>query len=261
MSAIVKSSNLAHSPRLTTQAPCIRVWLGGSFDPIHIGHLSIIEHVYQQLRKHFADTPIIASLLPTAGSPLKDRPTPTEQRLAMLKVAIEPYPFLHIDDSELGRPLPIFTFDTLSNFRQHYPNDIRIFILGEDSILQLDKWYRGFELMDLANLWVLPRPTVKPNCQNLTTNTNSPLTQNELNMLAKKLAIPLKNRLTFELNTLKNQPPYPIFIDSFVPPTIASRDIRQWVQQGNRQALNAVVPASVLALIEQFGLYQHQAIL
>ena len=49
----------------------IRVWLGGSFDPVHLAHLQMIAHVYHELMRAFPNVDIIAKLLPTAGSPLK----------------------------------------------------------------------------------------------------------------------------------------------------------------------------------------------
>ncbi|WP_290000751.1 hypothetical protein [Faucicola atlantae] len=51
--------------------PTIRVWLGGSFDPVHVGHVAMLQHVHQRLRQAVPDLPIVASFLPTAGSPLK----------------------------------------------------------------------------------------------------------------------------------------------------------------------------------------------
>ncbi|HCC66695.1 MAG TPA: hypothetical protein DEP59_06855, partial [Moraxella sp.] len=159
-----------------TMPRCIRVWLGGSFDPIHLAHLQMITHVYHELMRAFPNVDIIAKLLPTAGSPLKNKPTSNQQRLQMLSLAIDDVPFLSIDETELQCQPPVYSFHTLSEFKQRYPNDLLIFVLGQDSVEQLDKWYRGFELLSLTNLWVLPRPAL--GSPNLSPNLNQNLNQN-----------------------------------------------------------------------------------
>ena len=74
----------------------IRVWLGGSFDPVHLAHLQMIAHVYHELMRAFPNVDIIAKLLPTAGSPLKTQPTSNQQRLQMLLLAIDDVPFCRL---------------------------------------------------------------------------------------------------------------------------------------------------------------------
>ena len=90
-----------------TMPRCIRVWLGGSFDPVHLAHLQMITHVYHELMRAFPNVDIIAKLLPTAGSPLKTQPTSNHQRLEMLALAIDDVPFLSIDKTELRCGAPV----------------------------------------------------------------------------------------------------------------------------------------------------------
>ena len=241
-----------------TMPRCIRVWLGGSFDPIHLAHLQMITHVYHELMRAFPNVDIIAKLLPTAGSPLKNKPTSNQQRLQMLSLAIDDVPFLSIDETELQCQPPVYSFHTLSEFKQRYPNDLLIFILGQDSVEQLDKWYRGFELLSLTNLWVLPRPALGSLSQNLNKNLN----QNALANTDKTPRLTIDNRLVpFIIHSPKdliNQTTNHIYIDKFVVPDIASRDIRAWIystQARQRQQARLSLPSQVYRYIVEHQLY------
>ena len=241
-----------------TMPRCIRVWLGGSFDPIHLAHLQMIAHVYHELMRAFPNVDIIAKLLPTAGSPLKTKPTSNQQRVQMLALAIHDVPFLSIDETELQCQPPVYSFHTLREFKQRYPNDLLIFILGQDSVEQLDKWYRGFELLSLTNLWVLPRPALGSLSQNLNKNLN----QNALANTDKTPRLTIDNRLVpFIIHSPKdliNQTTNHIYIDKFVVPDIASRDIRAWIystQARQRQQARLSLPSQVYRYIVEHQLY------
>ena len=241
-----------------TMPRCIRVWLGGSFDPIHLAHLQMITHVYHELMRAFPNVDIIAKLLPTAGSPLKTQPTSNQQRLQMLALAIDDVPFLSIDETELQCQPPVYSFHTLSEFKQRYPNDLLIFVLGQDSVEQLDKWYRGFELLSLTNLWVLPRPALG----SLSPNLSQTLHQNALATKDKPPSINIDNRLVpFIIHSPKdliNQTTNHIYIDKFVVPDIASRDIRAWLYSAEarqRQQARLSLPSQVYRYIVEHQLY------
>lgn len=245
---------------------CIRVWLGGSFDPIHLAHLQMIAHVYHELMRAFPNVDIIAKLLPTAGSPLKTKPTSNQQRLEMLRLAIDDVPFLSIDKTELQCQPPVYSFHTLSEFKQRYPNDLLIFVLGQDSVEQLDKWYRGFELLSLTNLWVLPRPalgSLSPSLNHtLSQNLKQNLNQNALATKDKPPSINIDNRLVpFIIHSPKdliNQTTNHIYIDKFVVPDIASSDIRVWlysVEARQRQQARLSLPRKVYRYIVEHQLY------
>ena len=241
-----------------TMPRCIRVWLGGSFDPIHLAHLQMITHVYHELMRAFPNVDIIAKLLPTAGSPLKTPPTSNQQRLEMLALAIGDVPFLSIDETELQCQPPVYSFHTLSEFKQRYPNDLLIFVLGQDSVEQLDKWYRGFELLSLTNLWVLPRPALG----SLSHNLSQTLHQNALATKDKPPSINIDNRLVpFIIHSPKdliNQTTNHIYIDKFVVPDIASRDIRAWLystEARQRQQARLSLPSQVYRYIVEHQLY------
>ena len=249
-----------------TMPRCIRVWLGGSFDPVHLAHLQMITHVYHELMRAFPNVDIIAKLLPTAGSPLKTQPTSNQQRLEMLALAIGDVPFLSIDETELQCQPPVYSFHTLSKFKKRYPNDLLIFVLGQDSVEQLDKWYRGFELLSLTNLWVLPRPALGSLSPTLSQNLNHALdknlNQNALANTDKPPSINIDNRLVpFIIHSPKdliNQTTNHIYIDKFVVPDIASRDIRAWIystEARQRQQARLSLPSQVYRYIVEHQLY------
>lgn len=245
-----------------TMPRCIRVWLGGSFDPVHLAHLQMIAHVYHELMRAFPNVDIIAKLLPTAGSPLKTQPTSNQQRLEMLALAIDDVPFLSIDETELQCQPPVYSFHTLSEFKQRYPNDLLIFVLGQDSVEQLDKWYRGFELLSLTNLWMLPRPALGSLSPNLSHTSHQNLNQNALANTNKTPSINIDNRLVpFIIHSPKdliNQTTNHIYIDKFVVPDIASRDIRAWIystEARQRQQARLSLPSQVYRYIVEHQLY------
>lgn len=245
-----------------TMPRCIRVWLGGSFDPIHLAHLQMIAHVYHELMRAFPNVDIIAKLLPTAGSPLKTQPTSNQQRLEMLALAIDDVPFLSIDETELRCQPPVYSFHTLSEFKQRYPNDLLIFVLGQDSVEQLDKWYRGFELLSLTNLWVLPRPALGSLSHNFSHTLHQNLNQSALANTDKPPSINIDNRLLpFIIHSPKdliNQTTNHIYIDKFVVPDIASRDIRAWIystEAEQRQQARLSLPSQVYRYIVEHQLY------
>ena len=241
-----------------TMPRCIRVWLGGSFDPVHLAHLQMITHVYHELMRAFPNVDIVAKLLPTAGSPLKTKPTSNQQRLEMLALAIGDVPFLSIDETELQCQPPVYSFHTLSEFKQCYPNDLLIFVLGQDSVEQLDKWYRGFDLLSLTNLWVLPRPALG----SLSHNLSQTLHQNALANTDKTSQLNIDNRLVpfiiYSPKDLINQTTNHIYIDKFVVPDIASRDIRAWLYSSEaqqRQQARLSLPSQVYRYIVEHQLY------
>lgn len=132
---------------------------GGSFDPIHWGHLKTVQCVQETF--HFDQVIFI----PCKLSPLKDQTYASAQdRLNMLQLGIKELnnsvDYI-IDDFELQRPAPSYTINTLIHYRQTYNSTTSItFLLGLDSYLQLPQWHNWLELFEYANLLVINRPKV-----------------------------------------------------------------------------------------------------
>ena len=136
-----------------TATPTITVLFGGSFDPVHEGHLKTAHAVREQLgAKSIA-------LLPAARSPLKTEGTPDTHRLAMLQLAIEAYPGLVIDDRELRRAPPSYTVDTLRECRADIGDAAPLgWVMGADTLSGLSQWKHWQTLTDFAHLITVERP-------------------------------------------------------------------------------------------------------
>ncbi|WP_317889724.1 nicotinate-nucleotide adenylyltransferase [Spongiibacter pelagi] len=127
---------------------------GGTFDPIHNGHLRSAVEVREELA---ADE---LWLLPSNRPPLRDRPTASsEQRLAMVMAAVHGEPGVRVDARELLRDTPSYTVDTLSEIRAEVGEDIALtLVVGSDALNKLHQWHDWQRLLSLANILALGRP-------------------------------------------------------------------------------------------------------
>lgn len=127
--------------------------LGGTFDPVHHGHLRPLEEVREALS--LSDV----RLLPARVPPHRAVPQrPAHVRAGLLREAVEGDPNLWVDDRELQRPGPSYTVDTLAELRADLPDASLCLILGADSYVTLPEWSRWQRLGDLAHLIVTTRP-------------------------------------------------------------------------------------------------------
>ncbi|WP_096999752.1 nicotinate (nicotinamide) nucleotide adenylyltransferase [Persephonella hydrogeniphila] len=123
---------------------------GGSFDPVHIGHLRIAEDI----REYFGFEKII--FIPAYHSPLKpESRAPAEDRINMLRLSIKYNRYFYIDDIEIKRKGKSYTIDTIKTYRERgvFP----FFIVGTDAFLTLDKWKNPEELVKITSFIVLGR--------------------------------------------------------------------------------------------------------
>jgi nicotinate-nucleotide adenylyltransferase len=127
---------------------------GGSFDPVHFGHLAIAEEA--RLELNLAQVIFI----PAARQPLKGyAPSPAEQRLAMLQLACADNPAFRVDDLELRRPPPSYTSETLASLHARLGTGNELwFILGTDAADELPRWHRIATILELARLAIIARP-------------------------------------------------------------------------------------------------------
>lgn len=127
---------------------------GGTFDPIHLGHLIIAEEVRFQLSFDYI-------LFVPAGQPwLKVNRviTPAAHRLAMLKLAIASNPDFQLSTVEIDRPGPSYTVDTIRILQLQLGKEAKLyFILGWDSLGDLPQWREPTELVKLCSLVAIPR--------------------------------------------------------------------------------------------------------
>jgi nicotinate-nucleotide adenylyltransferase len=127
--------------------------LGGTFDPVHIGHLRVAWEAAEALNAQ-------VRLMPAQQPPHRPAPVASAaQRVRMLQLALAGQQRLTLDTRELDRPGPSYTFDTLRSLREEF-GDARplILLLGADAFAGLPTWYRWRELFELAHVGVLTRP-------------------------------------------------------------------------------------------------------
>lgn len=125
---------------------------GGSFDPIHRGH---VEPVLAARRTLDLDRVLY---LPTAVPPHKSaRTAPPRQRYVMVELALLQHPELRVWDAEMT-PEPSYTIDTVERFRRERPNDQPVLLLGADSFVALPSWRRWRDLLAACELGILTRP-------------------------------------------------------------------------------------------------------
>jgi len=126
---------------------------GGTFDPIHHGHLILARDAAETLE---LDSVIF---IPAAISPhkLEREPTSPAIRLEMLRAAIEGEPRFAFDAMELERPSPSYAVDTVETLRQREPTAEFFFLVGEDNVARLSTWHRFPELSKMTQFVVLDR--------------------------------------------------------------------------------------------------------
>ena len=131
---------------------CIGIF-GGTFDPIHYGHLRT---AYETRAKLGFDE---VRFVPCANPPHRQTAvTLSEIRLRMLEAAVAAEPGFVIDERELARPGPSYTVDTLSSLREDLPDEALCLLLGMDAFLDLPSWHEWERLLELAHIVVAHRP-------------------------------------------------------------------------------------------------------
>ena len=128
--------------------------LGGSFDPFHRGHLSIA------LAAASEDNFKEVVLMPAKVSPFKvgREMASDHDRLSMLKLVAEEYEKISVSTYEIENTEVSYTFDTLTALQQAYPDDDLWFIVGSDSLLSLEEWHKGKELLSHFSFLLATRP-------------------------------------------------------------------------------------------------------
>ena len=129
--------------------------LGGTFDPIHCGHIELAREVRAALALS------AVRFVPAGDPPHRAAPVATAaHRLEMVELAIAGEPGLEVDAREIDRPGRSYTVPTLVELRSEEPARRLALILGADAFLGLPTWHRWRELFDLAHLVVVARPGV-----------------------------------------------------------------------------------------------------
>ncbi len=127
---------------------------GGSFDPVHLGHLLVAQAAREEValdRIYF---------LPAAESPFKPgrQLAPGSQRLGMLRLALAGQSHAEVDSQEIERGGISYTIDTVRQYQTCFPGSALFYIIGADQVPQLPKWRQATELAKALEFLVVPRP-------------------------------------------------------------------------------------------------------
>jgi nicotinate-nucleotide adenylyltransferase len=207
--------------------------LGGTFDPIHYGHLELA-------REAMTATGLGAvRLIPAGDPPHRGAPVASAaQRLAMTELAVADYRGLAVDAREIRRPGRSYTVLTLSELRAENGVAPLALILGADAFLDLPAWHRWQEIFALAHVVVAARPGTA------------------FDVLPAALAPEWAQRHTEALDALRTAPAGAIVRATITPRPISASAIRAALSRGDRAAVRGLLPPAVLAYIERNRLYR-----
>ena len=211
--------------------------LGGTFDPVHVGHLQIADEARDRLALSRT------LLVPAARPPHKPQPelSPAHHRLAMLRLAIEGRPGVEISMLELERSAVGFTIDTLRLIRDGVPSRNPVFILGRDSLGQITTWRDWTELLSEFDLAVIDRSEERAEEAELSPEVTRRLVR-LADGAAREVPDPGRGGRIFRL------PVRPI--------PVSSSRIRELARTG--RDITGLVPPGVARYIQRTGLYTEE---
>jgi nicotinate-nucleotide adenylyltransferase len=202
---------------------------GGTFDPLHYGHLRSAFELWQTLK--LAEV----RFMPTGNPPHREPPlAPAHLRLEMVKAAIADQPAFVIDDREVRRTGVSYSVDTLTEIRAEHPQRSLCLLLGMDAFLGLPHWHRWRELLDLAHIIVAHRPGWRA-------PTMGPLGE------------VMVDRGTGSVRDLHEQRAGRIYVHAVTQLEISSTELRQLIAQGRDPRY--IVPEEVRRIIRETRCY------
>lgn len=202
---------------------------GGTFDPIHYGHLRTAFELWEALG--------LAEIrfMPTGSPPHRDRThAAPEHRLAMVQAAVSGQPAFKVDDREVRRTGVSYSVDTLTELRSENPDRSLCLLLGMDAFLGLPNWHRWRELLDLAHVVVAHRPGWKA-------PTSGPLGE------------VMVDRGTGAIRELHERVAGGIYVHAVTQLEISSTELRQSIAAGHDPRY--LVPDPVRRIIRETGCY------
>jgi nicotinate-nucleotide adenylyltransferase len=205
---------------------------GGTFDPIHNGHLRTAFELWQALRL------AQVRFMPTGSPPHREQPLASaEMRRDMVRAAVAGQSAFVVDDREMRRPGVSYSVDTLLDLRSELPERSLCLLLGMDAFLGMPHWHRWREIFELAHIVVAHRPGWK-----------APMTG--------PLGEVMVDRGTGSFRDLHAAPAGRIYVHAVTQLEISSTELRQLILTG--QDLRYLVPDSVREIILRTGCYaQH----
>jgi len=126
----------------------------GSFNPIHIGHMAIAQYMLE----HTPLTKIWFVVSPQNPFKNKSSLLDQQQRLTLVRIAVEDDPNMEVNSIEFSLPVPSYTIDTLTYLKEAYPNHDFSIIMGQDNLVHFHKWKNYQNILEHHELFVYPRP-------------------------------------------------------------------------------------------------------
>jgi len=202
---------------------------GGTFDPIHYGHLRTAFELREALKLEEV------RFLPTGNPPHREQTQASaEERLAMVRAAVEGQAGFTVDDRETRRSGLSYSVDTLGELRAEFPQRAICLLLGMDAFLGLPNWHRWREIFELAHVIVAHRPGWKA-------PTQGPLGES------------MVDRGTGSVRDLHEAPGGRIYVHAVTQLEISSTELRSLIARGRDPRY--LIPDSVCELLRSTGWY------
>ncbi len=204
---------------------------GGTFNPVHFGHLRTVEDVREKFNLDIVYF-VLAKIPPHK---LKENVISAKERYKILKLALKGNPFFKLSNIELKRKKPSYSLDTIKYFKKKFQNDNLFFILGSDAFNEIDTWYKFSEILNIIDIIVMTREEFHCN-----------------ESFMKKLGYKSKKDYFINKNDRK------VYFQSVTRLYISSSKIRKYISQN--LSINYFLPEKCISYIYQKKLYtsEHQ---
>ena len=196
--------------------------MGGSFDPVHIGHLIIAQDAIERL--NLSEVIFIPAAIPPHKQHVQQ--VDADHRLNMLRLAIESDPRFSVSDIEVQRGGVSYTVDTVATLRASLQNEKLFLIIGSDTLVDLHTWYKTDLLLEMCEIATFIRPG-----------------EDSIESISEKVKLPEKQRDRLLRNVIEAH-----------RIEVSSTEIRTRLAQG--MGIRYLVPPNVEAYIEKHGLYR-----
>lgn len=211
--------------------------LGGTFNPIHFGHLRMAQELADTL--NFNEVRFI----PAANPPHKSAPAVSaEHRAAMVRLSLADNPTFTFDDRELLRTGASYTIDTLNSLRDELGSEVSlVLIMGSDAFTKFNTWHRWEEIIQLCHITLVQRPLPLKN------------SNHAKEILSEPLETFLHNHYTENSNDLHDSPAGFVNMQQVTALDISSTAIRHALQQ--KKSARYLMPENVIHYINTHELY------
>lgn len=198
--------------------------MGGTFNPIHNGHLMLGEYSY---RSFGLDQ---VWFMPNGNPPHKagiSASYSADIRARMTELAIQEIPYFRLEDYEVRRQEPSYSYQTLEHFKEVYPEDSFYFIIGADSLFDINKWMKPERILKICTILAAFRGD----------KNNSEIMNRQIELLKERYGADIDIRLLIS----------PLM-------DVSSHELREMVSEG--KSISGLVPETVEQYIKEHGLYR-----